>query len=124
MSQEAPIILYVGDVEAGQMFLPALQAYGGYAYMSEVVLETLGMYITYFPDLVILNAALNSELIQETYFHLCSVNAAPMIILADHWQLVQSDGRRIPILPPTISHADLLVVIRDLIQGQQPIWSD
>lgn len=75
------LILYVGEQEAGQTFAAAAEASGDYAYLPENLMQALGMYITYFPQVVVIDMALDYA--AEVYEHLRSVDAHPIFLLSD-----------------------------------------
>jgi hypothetical protein len=80
MSQETPTILYVGDPETGEWLASTLEPLGAYVYLSNELLPALGMFMTYEPGLVILDARALPELAQGVYFHLNSINAESILI--------------------------------------------
>jgi hypothetical protein len=115
MSQETPIILYVGDIETGQWLESSLDPNGGYVYTGTELIPTLGIYSSYMPDLVILDAQTMPDLARQVYLHLRSVDAEPIIILDDNtagWEY--PIDAKIEVLP-IASKPDLLAVIDDLI---------
>ncbi len=77
------LILYVGGQEAGQTFAAAAEAHNDYAYLPESLMEALGMYITYFPQVVVIDMALDYA--AEAFEHLRSVDAEPIFLLTDEY---------------------------------------
>ena len=71
------LILYVGE----QLLAAAAEARGDYAYLPDNLMQALGMYITYFPQVVVIDMALDYA--REVYEHLRSVDARPIILLTD-----------------------------------------
>src|SRR5262245_43755701 len=81
ISMSNSLILYIGKPEAGQTFAAAAEAHGHYAYLPENLMQALGMYITYFPEIVIIDMDLDYA--QDVLDHLRSVDASPLILLTD-----------------------------------------
>jgi len=118
MSMEHPNILYVGDIERGRALYAAAGERDWYVYLPADMWEALTMYTFYFPDVIVIDAAARYTLAQEVYFHLRSVNAQPMLILADDsdpdpWNASEPAVR---LLPHTLSRAELLTVIADAVR--------
>jgi len=83
MSQENPIVLYVGDTETEQWLAASLEPYGGYVYREDELLRILGLHVTYMPDLVVLDARATPELARKVFSHLLTVDAEPILVLDD-----------------------------------------
>lgn len=114
MSQEMPIVLYVGDSETEKWLAASLEPFGGYIYRADQLLQLLGMYVNYSPDVVVLDAKVAPDLAREVYFHLRTIEAEPILILddcADDWDY--SEESRIRVLT-TVGKNDLLAEIGDL----------
>ncbi len=77
------LILYIGEAEAGQALAERAALDGSYAYLPEHLLQALGMYITYFPHIVVIDMAVDYA--AEAYEHLLSVDARPLILLTDEY---------------------------------------
>src|SRR5262249_25938043 len=77
------LILYVGEQEAGKAFAAAAEARGHYAYLPENMMQALGMYITYFPEIVIIDMVTVHA--NDVLDHLRSVDAKPIILLTDKY---------------------------------------
>jgi hypothetical protein len=109
------LILYVGGQgaghEAGQMLAAAAEARQDYVYQPESLMQALGMYITYFPQVVVIDMAL--EYAQDVYMHLCSVDARPIFLLTDEPRSVGERERSATTfaLPRSISAEALLDAI-------------
>lgn len=110
MSQQKPLILYVGDAEHGRAFLDASLARGAWAYLAEDVAEALGAYIAYMPDAVVLNAYTQADITAEAYHHLRSVEAHPIFILSDDrdWDRSVTEADAIYVLDPDTMPKELL----------------
>jgi len=94
-------ILYIGTPEKGQALAAQVEARGGYVYLPESLMQALGMYITYMPQIVVIDMAVDYA--QEAYDHLRSVDAAPLVLLTNQRERSTS----VYALPPHIS-ADAL----------------
>ena len=101
-NMSSQFILYIGTPEKGQALAAQVEARGGYAYLPDNLMQALGMYITYMPQLVVIDMAVDYA--QQAYDHLRSVDAEPLVLLANQRQRSTS----IYSLPPHIS-ADALV---------------
>ncbi|MBI1257287.1 MAG: hypothetical protein GC204_07440 [Chloroflexi bacterium] len=75
------LILYLGTPQAGQALAALAEQRNDYVYLPENLMQTLGMYITYFPHVTILDMSVADA--QEAFVHLRSVEASPMILLTD-----------------------------------------
>lgn len=116
MLREQLIILYVGaDAQMAEWLVDGLEPYEGYVHKPTELLEALGMYITYMPDLVVLDARSAPELAREVYFHLRTVDAEPILILDDgqaNWDYPPQSSIRVQ---TPVSNADLGSEIGDLL---------
>ena len=100
MSQDQPILLYVGNSDTGQWLASVVEQ--GYVYTPAALLETLGIFVTYMPDLVILDAMAAPDLSEQVYFHLQTVGAESILVVdnsAERWEsqpgihILTSDSR-------------------------------
>lgn len=117
MSMEHPNILYVGDIERGRALLKAIEAQGSYVYLPADTMEALAMYIHYLPDIVVIEASPGFTTALEVHHHLGSVQAAPVLVLADDtrptmWTLFNPAAR---VLPYHLSREALIAAIHDVI---------
>ncbi len=74
-------ILYVGGREAGLALAEVVEAEGGYVYLPQTMMEALGMYITYMPQIVVIDARIGWA--TEVLNHLRSVDARPIVLLTE-----------------------------------------
>ncbi len=81
MSQQHPMILYVGSSDQGTQLLKAVEPLGWWVYQPQNDTEALGMYVSYLPDVVLMDAETMTEIAEEVYFHLASVQVEPMIVV-------------------------------------------
>jgi hypothetical protein len=75
------LILYIGEREAGLALSDAIQQRGGFVYLPENLMQALGMYVTYFPHITVID--MQTAWAQEVYAHLRSVDAQPLVLLTD-----------------------------------------
>ncbi len=75
------MILYIGGREAGQALATLVERDGGYVYLPDNLMQALGMYITYFPEIVVID--LSADYAQEALEHLRSVDASPLLVITD-----------------------------------------
>ncbi len=69
------LILYIGN-DADQL------PFDGHLLVPEDVMEALGMYITLYPEVIVLDMVHAPDFAWEVYHHLRSVDADPMVIIA------------------------------------------
>jgi CheY-like chemotaxis protein len=118
MTAQHPNILYIGDVERGRALFAAVEHSGeGYVYLPADVLEALGMYVFYFPDVIVIDTMNQPLTALEAYHHLRSVGAAPMILLTSDERADGDDG--VYRLPPLVSRDELLSAIRYIVQTHE-----
>lgn len=116
MSTQHPNVLYVGDAERGHAFLTSVESHGWWVYIPQDTLQALGMYVAYWPDIIVINADSQPDTATEVYHHLRSINAHPILILTRdlHWDVSANDG--VFTAPTSISDYDLMDIICDLLQ--------
>lgn len=87
MSDQHPMILFVGSSQQGDQLLNAVEPLNWWVYQPQTDTEALGMYISYLPDVILLNADTEPQMAAEVYFHLASVQVEPMIVIGgdDLW---------------------------------------
>lgn len=98
MSIQRPAVLYVGSPDTGAWLQGLIAPQDGYIYQPDDLLEALAMYVTYYPDAVILDARQDSQLAERLYFHLNSVDAEPILILdsaPERWPICDSHTIRV-----------------------------
>ncbi|MBZ0296051.1 MAG: hypothetical protein K8L99_26055 [Anaerolineae bacterium] len=108
MSFQHPNILYVGGQDTGRAFAQAVKKANWWVHLPTETLEALGMYITYMPDIIVIDLTEQPELTQSVYEHLQSIEASPMLVLAVDPQpgvynaVPESTPHRLPTLIRTI----------------------
>ncbi|MHB8628863.1 MAG: hypothetical protein ACYDBJ_18625 [Aggregatilineales bacterium] len=98
MSFQRPAVLYVGSPDTGAWLQGLVTPQDGYIYQPSDLLEALAMYVNYYPDVIILDARWDSSLAERLYFHLNSVDTAPILILdsaPEHWPILDSHSIRV-----------------------------
>ena len=118
MSQETPILLYVGNDEMGQWLETIIASQNGYVYTEHELLSALGLYVSYMPDLVVLDARALPDLARQVYSHLRSIDAENIVILDDNpedWEFLQD--RQIYVLTSSCKSdkSDLLIAIGNVL---------
>jgi len=81
MYKQHPTILFIGDEERADEFKTQADDLQWLLFNPTEVLEALGMYTFYFPDVIVIDSA--SEIAAESFMHLASVNAENIIVLTD-----------------------------------------
>jgi hypothetical protein len=117
MSMEHPNILYVGDVERGRALRATVESLGWYVYQPADVMEALAMYIQYMPDITVIEASPRYTTAFEAHYHLGSVGARPVLVLADEtqpeaWIRLNPATR---VLPYDLTREALVAAINDII---------
>ena len=106
------LILYVGRPEAGRALAALAEQRNDYVYLPENLMQTLGMYISYFPQVVIIDMSI--EYAQEVFEHLQSVDARPIVLLTENY--IRSTS--IFTLSPDLSAEALMSALERLDQPQ------
>lgn len=121
MSTEHPNILYIGDIERGHALEIAAETHGSYVHLAEDVMDALGMYVVYLPDVIIIDAVHRYTLAQEVYMHLRSVDAKPMLVLANSETpgLWHGAEPAVKVLPYTITRDELIIAAHEAVQEQR-----
>src|SRR5262245_46315608 len=83
MSQERLVVLCVGGADTERWIASSIEPYGGYVYRADDLTHALGMYVSYMPELVVLDTKNAPELATQVYTHLRSIDVEPILIL-DH----------------------------------------
>lgn len=119
MSEAQLNILYVGAYERGQVL--QAKAEGWHVYLPQDTLEALAMHVFYYPDITVIDTVAKCRMGTEVYFHLRSVQARPLLILAreDHLKRwAAPDDSTVRVLPHTLTDEALIAAIEDLV-----LWS-
>jgi hypothetical protein len=112
-------ILYVGDAARGRALHEAAAARGWHVYVPTETMEALGIYIFYSPSIVVVEAG--SGFAAEVYRHLRSVEAEPLLILADAaqkkaWSLMATSG----VLRESAEVDEIMAAIANLLDSREP----
>ncbi len=116
MSQQYPVILYVGDAESAEALNAFVSPRGWYVTHAEDLMDALAQYLHLMPDIVVLQDDPQSPLAQDACFHLESVQARPLLVLSDmpgRW----SDA--VHVHPTRISLQGLINNIRELVTTER-----
>lgn len=94
-------LVYAGDSRRGAAIRAGLEPMGWTVLVTKELLETLATHIFYQPNLYILEDAPLSTLAEEAFFHLLTVDAAPILVLTsaervEDWKMPPSRGRVVP----------------------------
>jgi DNA-binding response OmpR family regulator len=118
MSQQHPLILYVGDRAKGRTLLDTALENGGWAYLAEDAAEALGAYVAYTPDAVVLDPQAVPEMAAEVYHHLRSIEAHPIFILTPDraWDRSVTEADEVYVLRPDITANELLTYIQTALE--------
>ncbi|HLU10069.1 MAG TPA: hypothetical protein VK003_10420 [Oceanobacillus sp.] len=74
-------LMYVGKAEQGESLRAAAELDGGAVYLPEHMMQALGMYITYLPNVIVVDSAVSYS--EDVIMHLRSVDARPILLLTD-----------------------------------------
>lgn len=111
-----PVILYVGDKRRGQAFVNAAEMHDWLVYQPQTTMEALGLYITDWPDMVILDLDARPAMAAEVYHHLRSIQARPLLVLTRDldWEVDED----VFTASPAINHYELMETVGDLLDIQ------
>ncbi len=118
MSKQNPVVLFVGRAERAAVVYNQVDSEGWIVYHPAEMLEALGNYIFYYPDVVVIEDAAEVEFAAEVYDHLRSINAENIILLTDtpeQWEVPMDTYIRV--LPLNIE-ADAII---DLVLSDDDI---
>ena len=73
-------VLYLGDTHTANWIRPMVEANGGYLYTASTMYQALAAAVMYSPDIVILDAGLMPEIVQEVAMHLETIDIEPVIV--------------------------------------------
>ena len=112
-------ILYVGDRARGDCLRTALQQRGWEVYVPTEMLEALGLYVFYSPDVVLIDAGGEVPWGWSVYQHLHSIQADVLLVIADECQhrLWQDVAYTTPyVLPLTANPSDAVTAMIGFIE--------
>lgn len=115
MTLQELLILYVGKPESGESIRATAELDGGYVYLPEHMLQALGMYITYLPNVVIVDSAVSYS--AEIIDHLRSVDARPILVLTDVSNHARPRLDGVYFIPRDSSPDEVLESARQLASG-------
>lgn len=77
------LILYIGSPERGQALAALAETQNNYVYLPDNLAQALGMYISYFPQVTIIDMSIDYA--EEALDHLRSVDARPLVLLGNRY---------------------------------------
>lgn len=92
MSKQHPIILYIAEYELHDAVARTARYLDGEVLVAGNLLDALGMYTFYAPDIIVVDAPMGSWLAQEALEHLDSVGARPLVVLTDRRDLWEASA--------------------------------
>ena len=111
-------ILYVGDSARGRALHNAAEERGWYVYVPTETKEALGIYIFYMPSVIVIDAG--SDFAHEVYQHLHSVEAGPLLILADKAQEKMWYSQTFSlVLPQFAQEEEIVAAIANLLDPKE-----
>ncbi|HLA45646.1 MAG TPA: hypothetical protein VJZ27_19510 [Aggregatilineales bacterium] len=109
MSREHPQILYIGDLQRAEAFRMEVESVGWAVFAPSHLMEALAMYISYMPDLIVLDTCA-CGFWEAVYAHLRSVHARPILLLTERSRVF--DGVTADFaLPADMPPHDLMIAI-------------
>jgi hypothetical protein len=112
MQQQDVFLMYVGKSEQGESIRAAVELGGGSVYLPEHMMQALGMYITYLPNIIVVDSAVSYS--EDVIAHLRSVDARPILLLTDEAH-PRTDG--VYTMPREHSAERVLEAARQLASG-------
>jgi hypothetical protein len=111
-----PTILYVGDEKRGQSFAMWAEERGWLVHLPQEAMQALGLYVTYWPDITIIDAEAHPEVADEVYFHLRSIHAQPLLVLTHdlNWDADED----VFTASPAMNNYELIETVGDLLDVQ------
>ncbi len=117
MSKERPRIVYMGNQERGERLQQMAGPLGWTILTATQKLQALAMYVFYFPDLVIVDCSGNPAEAEEVLFHLQSVQAEPILVLAEpHAGGDAGSGTAVVMMSSASEESSILVAVARLLQ--------
>ena len=117
MSREMPLIVYVGNEERGERLQQMSASLGWTVLTATQELQALGMYVFYMPDLMIVDSEGNMAGAETVYAHLRSVNAAPILILAEpRPAFAAPPGAAVRVIPSAVEESQVILAAASLLQ--------
>ncbi len=115
MSKEMPLVVYAGEASRGEMLAERTAELGWTVLIATQERQALGMWVFYMPDLIVIDGTGNASGAQSVYDHLCSVAAAPLLLLStrDFHPLV--DGEKARSLSAGSTESDIILVAAALL---------
>lgn len=107
------LVLYIGQPEAGQALAAAAEARGSYVYLPQNLMDALGIYISYFPQITVIDMAVDYA--EDVLYHLRSVDAKPIVLLGGQPRRLASVYR----LPAEIKPDELLTALERIGEPQR-----
>jgi len=80
MSKEMPNILFLGRKTVADQIRTMIEPFGGYVYTPHALLDTLGMVVSYEPDLILLDATDSPALAESVAAHLETIDVPALIV--------------------------------------------
>jgi hypothetical protein len=109
------LILYIGGSERGESIRATAELDGGFVYLPDHMLQALGMYITYLPNVIIVDTAVSYS--AEIVEHLRSVDARPILLLVDDPQIMRSRADGVYVISRHSEPDQVLEAARRLASG-------
>lgn len=119
MTLQDMLILYIGDNQQGEDIRAAAELDGGYVYLPDHMTQALGMYITYLPNVIIVDSGVSYS--AEVVIHLRSVDARPILLLIDDLQPAQPRIDGVYALSRYTPADEILEAARHLASGHSPM---
>lgn len=86
------VILYVGDADRAEQIGERVAARDWHVMPATEWQQALGMYVTYWPDTVVLDVKPGNDAAEPVYFHLQSMDVGPMLLIGDSAELARWDA--------------------------------
>lgn len=115
MTLQEMLILYVGESDDGEAVRAAAALAGGCVHLPDHMLQALGMYITYLPNVIIIDSAVSYG--DEVLMHLRSVDARPILLLTDEPNSAHSRTDGVFVVDRDCDAGEILEAARQIASG-------
>lgn len=111
------VILYVGDKNRAEQLQKRVATRDWHVMPATEGQQALGMYVTFWPDTVVLDVKQGEDAAEYVYLHLRSMDVGPMVIIGDSTELARWETDVAPdmcVLPRRATNGEIVNAIENL----------